>query len=66
MVEKLVLTKLILLNQYQPTSQPSVQIVRYAVIPLEPNSGLIEWVPGVYALYIYLYIPGVCVWEGQG
>jgi hypothetical protein len=46
MVEKLVLTKLILLNQYQPTSQPSVQIVRYALIPLEP----VKCVPSVFLM----------------
>jgi len=34
-----------LLQNDRESSRRDLQIVRYSVIPLEPNSGLIEWVP---------------------
>jgi FKBP12-rapamycin complex-associated protein len=40
-----------LLRNDQESSRRDLQIVRYSVIPLEPNSGLIEWVPDCDTLH---------------
>eukprot|EP00960_Hanusia_phi_P069059 766993-Hanusia_phi.AAC.2 len=41
-----------LLHNDRECSRRDLQIVRYAVIPLSPNSGLIEWVPDCDTLHI--------------
>lgn len=40
-----------LLENSRNTSEKDLSIQRYSVIPLSPNSGLIEWVPNCDTLH---------------